>query len=270
MKRMPFLLLSLAVVGCVKNPAYYGRISFDQTYTIVGQGQIPRPLTNRPYYTIWYDSQHRPTRITYSLTNVLMPDPAFGVEEIVFIYTPTNETRMFRDGDQRLKISPQQGYAIAVLDYNDKGQAVRVRYYDTSGNPATDMAKRFSYTWVRDSHNRILKLTGYDTNGHPLPFMGVTSVEWTYDRDGNLIEERLYDAQGNLTRNSLYGYAIQKNTYDKHHRLIEKSFYNEKNEPINYNLWYVHKYRYLYNRQGKLTNIERYQISNGTLILLPR
>ncbi|MFN4216162.1 MAG: hypothetical protein ACK4HQ_01980, partial [Brevinematales bacterium] len=64
---------------------------------------------------------------------------------------------------------------------------------------------------------------------------------------------------------------IERQTYDQKGRLVEKTFYDEKAQPANYNFWNVHKYRYLYNKKGKLTNTLRYRITtNGEITLIER
>ncbi|QJR21659.1 hypothetical protein BREVNS_0909 [Brevinematales bacterium NS] len=271
MKRNLFALLSLLFLfACSQPMAYYQSVGFDERYVIVGENPLKKPLTNQGFYTIWYDHQKRPVKICYGLTNTLLPDPAFGVEQILFEYSPTNEKRLFLDASNHLKVSPQQGYAIAILDYNEKGQAVQVRYYDTNFSPAFDQRKAFRYEWRRDEKNRITKVTGYDTHGQVVSFMGIASVEWTYDRQGNLIEQRYYDASGNLTSKTFWGYAIEKRSYDRKKRLIEQAFYDETGRPVNYNFWHIHKYRYFYDRKGRLTNTIRYMVTNGEIVQVAR
>ncbi|URA10805.1 hypothetical protein [Thermospira aquatica] len=267
-KRLLFLisLVPLFVLSCQTNPRSYRAIGFDERYMIVGRSPLKKALTNRPFYTIWYDSKQRPLKIVYGYGNILTNDPVFNVAQIVFEYTPLQEKRTFLDASNQITFSSVQKYAQAILDYNDRGQAIRVRYYGTNGEVAGDFRGVFSYRLERDSQNRVLRTTSYNTNDEMVEAGGFASVVFTYDKHGNLIEERYLDKDGNPAKNRFWGYAIRKNTYDKKNRLIERAFYDENDNPVNYNLWHIHKYRYLYDKKGKITNTLRFQVSNGMIV----
>jgi len=270
--KKPIILLTMlgAIVACNKAPRQYMAIGYDENYNIVGQAPIKNPKQKPSrFYTLFFNSKGKITHITYSDGTNLLPDPLFGVAQISITYTPTNEIRTFLDAQSNIITSPSYLHAKAILQYDQYGYPISVAYYSPSNTPALDQRKVFAYRWERDKKHRLIRAIGYDTNTNLQEYLGVAIVEWVYDNQGNLVEQRFYNKYTNLARDNLWQFAIVRYTYDSHHRRTSTSFYDEKGNPVNYSFFHIHKIEYFYDSKGKITNQKRYAFDTNSNTLIP-
>ena len=92
------------------------------------------------------------------------------------------------------------GYSIMKLEYDDAGLVAVESYFGENGEPVLCSSgfHRVERTWKDKNHAK--NEAWFDTEGKPTaPGSNVfVRRERDYDEDGNVIGERLYDAEGDI------------------------------------------------------------------------
>ena len=115
------------------------------------------------------------------------------------------------------------------------------------------------------AHNMISYQT-FDAEGYLVPFeSGIAHIRWTYNTMGEKIEARYFDADGDLKGGRQHE-AINKYVFDECGQLIEQSFYDSLEQPINFDGAAVIKYNY--DPSGNYTGETRLD-KNGNAVEAP-
>lgn len=113
---------------------------------------------------------------------------------------------------------------------NDQGQVVAERFYDADGNPSNREGTEYEDTYC--------------------------TVEYTYDKMGNINREKYYNRDGELVL-CRKGYAIVYREYDAYNRVVYEKFSgNGMEDPQLEDGAFA--YRYEYDGDGNLTQIRKY------------
>lgn len=106
--------------------------------------------------------------------------------------------------------------------------------------------------------NLVVSERWYDAEGNPMSPTGDTycSVEYTYDKSGNINREKYYDPQGEPIRCNA-GYAIVYREYDTQNRVVYEKFFDTDGFAIMLEDGAV-SYRYTYDEDGNLVKRTKY------------
>jgi hypothetical protein len=91
------------------------------------------------------------------------------------------------------------GYHAEKLNVDDAGRNREVRYFDTEGNPASNMGvaiRRYTY----DNYDHIHEIDGFDTLGNVYEVLGMASQRRLYDAGHRLFGLLLLDRDGHPAR----------------------------------------------------------------------
>ena len=102
------------------------------------------------------------------------------------------------DDHGNLMLRTDEQYAIREIFYNENGEEIGNRYYDTEGHPCLNSSGYAEIRKELDENNRIVCESFYDTQGNLCKTIdGYAMVLWEYDEDGNLLSKRYLDLTGN-------------------------------------------------------------------------
>ena len=171
-----------------------------------------------------FDTENKPTMckqgyssITYNYDNYgnIKSEKYYGIDgtpvyidmcsSVEYDYLPNSKLKECRFYDERGKLCLNSyWYAIKRFKYDDRGNQIEVRYFDTDTLP----------TYYKDGLYHCLKSE--------------------FDSNGDCVLETHYDINNNISRNSKYLYAIGKYKYDNFHRIIEFAYFDENDYPCYY------------------------------------
>lgn len=147
--------------------------------------------------------------------------------KIVFTYDEYGNVASERwyDADD----NPKEKNGCVGYNYkrNRRGLILEQKPVDASGKLAAGkQIYRFSY----DDRGNQTEQTLFDENGRTSDEYGVWRTEYTYDRHGNLIQERYFDINEILTDNE-NGYAIGKAEYDIRGNATYRAYFGSDGKP---------------------------------------
>lgn len=115
------------------------------------------------------------------------------------------------------------GIALSMFEYDQKGRQVEKRYYDAQG-------QLYFSDWppiIRlyyDEEDRIIRKDYFGKTAKPVS--GYARIEFDYDMDGELVEERQYDGQYKLRA----GRAIKRMSYENEGKTRITTYYDQNKE----------------------------------------
>ncbi len=124
----------------------------------------------------------------------------------------------------------EEGFVTRTQTLNNKGQVIVERYFDADGNPAGKTGPEGEEAYC--------------------------TVEYTYDKMGNINREKYYDKQDELVL-CRKGYAMIYREYDAYNRIVYEKFYGTDGGTIRMEDGAV-SYRYEYDDDGKQIRIRKY------------
>lgn len=116
-----------------------------------------------------------------------------------------------------------QGYAQAMMVYDEQGRLVQFVCNDTEGNPTYGI-DGFAGFRIRYDANGYEKTVNYLGTGERI----ISSIFYQYDSNGNVLRQEYYDNGGSLISE---GTAILEFTYDSSGNQTSLSFKDKNNEP---------------------------------------
>ena len=127
-------------------------------------------------------------------------------------------------------VTGEQGFVTRAQTLNNKGQVILERTFDENGNPAgrTDPEGEETYC----------------------------TVEYTYDKMGNINREKYYDAHDELVL-CRKGYAMVYREFDAYNRIAYEKFYGTDGGTIPMADGAV-SYRYEYDDEGNLIRTRKF------------
>lgn len=169
-------------------------------------------------------------------------------------------------GTDRKLMNLSAGYAWTERSIDDRGRITGEKYYDKDGNPAVINS---GYDEYRQYYTNGVKPYRYEyyLNGKPvLLAAGYAAVERAYDDNGNIKEEKYYDASLEPTP-CKFGYEMIRKEYNEQKQVVQEAYFDHNGAPMtNINGVYITAYEY--NENGKAIR-EMYYDADGTPMLCP-
>lgn len=159
----------------------------------------------------------------------------------------------FFDGEERRTYDPSGSFGVA-LQYDERGRLKTTTTLDESGQP---MLTRYGVARVAieyDDKGNVETLSFLDEKGKPTHRAG-GSARWAfkYDEEGRRIEDAYQDEQGKLVRTQ-NGFARTQLRYDpRRDKVIEEAYFDENGNPA-YNAEGIAKWRSEYD---PVTRVEK-------------
>jgi len=124
------------------------------------------------------------------------------------------------------------GYAIITYTYDKWGHQLTASYFDEKGKPCIDNKNNCHGVFQEyNQHGDRIAISFVGLNNKPcVTTGGYAKFVDTYDKNGNVTEERYFDISGKLCINNS-GYAIYSAKYDDDSNRIQTAFYDTNNKP---------------------------------------
>ena len=224
--------------------------------TMCSKSQTVFDSKGREIKTIFYDTQDR---VCHNID---------GTAYIEYKYDGNIRKRTYYDKDYNPTISKISGYTTLIQEYNSSGQVISSTCLGADGDKIVNkggyctqkmeynaLGELKSIELYDDSNKLIVGKDGYaiykcelsnDRNGntiYTISFFGKDrepiynkadlfhKAQYTYNDEGNLIEENYYDVQEEKCLNSL-GYASASYLYNIKGQIITRSFYDCYNQSV--------------------------------------
>jgi len=226
-----------------------------------------------PYQESWYDTIGNPSynldgfhlgRLEYDANNQIVSIAYYDSELKPTITKGYSKIRYLRDEEGhiielsnfgiegKLYVS-EEGYAKAVMKYNESGNRSEIYYYGIDGTPCynkEDGVAKISYKY--DEYGNIIEEGYFDEGGNPMLNKNkYASAKYKYDENGNNTEGLFLGTNGTpcLTIDSI---SKAKYVYNERGFLIKKSSFGVKDEPCINKEGYSTSVR-KFNRRGDIT-----------------
>ncbi len=146
-------------------------------------------------------------------------------DEVRNIYTADSKVpfrvEYYKDNEPVLRA---EGYAAAEREYDEAGNTIVEKYYDTDFNPI----KRNGYEMIRREYNEDKRVTkeAYFTNaGEPMAnSKGVFQTTFEYNEQGKNVREAYFDTDGQPMANS-NGYILIERAYNEEGKKVSETSY---------------------------------------------
>lgn len=153
-------------------------------------------------------------------------------------------------------------YTSVQCDYYPNGKVKEIRYYNENGNLCLNdnwfAISRFEY----DKNGNQIKVSYFDADTLPCIIKdGLFSYFISeYDASGNVVKETFFDTDGKVSLRD-NGYAIGEYRVDNCRRIIEYAYYDENHIPCYINKEY-HKVKVKYDSKGNVIQNSFYNHHN--------
>ncbi|MGY6276133.1 nSTAND1 domain-containing NTPase [Methylomonas sp. MgM2] len=151
------------------------------------------------------------------------------------------------------------GFHKAKMRYDDRGNAIEWRYFDTESKPTFVNNGHYITTQAYDESGHLTNAAFFDAQGEPMYIVGgYHKVAYEYDDRGNETLYAYYDINGSPTVHD-GGYHKIALTYDERGNVIERRFFDIKGKETLYEDGY-HLEKSHYNDRGQMTEHAFYDI----------
>lgn len=144
------------------------------------------------------------------------------------------------------------------VTYDDRGNMTNVMCYDGYGHPRLGSDGYHKVAATFDDHNRLISYTYTDTKGHLVCSKadGVAKVDFAYDKKGNQVSKKCYDAQGTFKseERTTYNYRNQPTNWyncDSHGRQVNNAYGYSRIEVVYAANGVTPYYRCFYDASGR-------------------
>lgn len=143
-----------------------------------------------------YIDGNKPNRIEYYLNGepVLYDDNYAAIERE---YDNMGNTIVERYYDTSFQLAKcKNGYAMTKREYDEKKQVIREQCFDTSGEPMVNSKGVYQITYEYNEQGKVTKEAYYDANDKPMANKnGYIMIERTYNKEGKKISETSYTGE---------------------------------------------------------------------------
>lgn len=138
-----------------------------------------------------------------------------------------SETRYFDpDGNP---IEFDSAYASYEVDRDENGHVTERRYFLANGKPGQKRGPTVTRSEWNAQHLEVRR-SYFDAAGKPMTYRGCAATETEFNQFRQVTRSTCRDVNGELSANSS-GTSITEWTYDSHGLLIEKRYYDAKQQP---------------------------------------
>ena len=139
-----------------------------------------------------------------------------------------NRIEYYLNGEPVLR---SDGYAAVEREYDENGNTINERYYDTTFQP---ISCKNGYEMIRKEYNeqnRVSKEAYYDHNGQPMiNYRGVYCTTFEYNAMGKVTREAYYDIDGKQMANTNGYYMIDREYDEDGKKISETNYFISKDE----------------------------------------
>ncbi len=162
-------------------------------------------------------------------------------------------------------------YCIARSEYDEKGQEVKVSYFDKNNQPTIyygDSDGHYSSRTIEyDQFGRTIRNYYFDKDGVPTDSkVMVPEAVCDYDKWGNIVYVASCDGKGNLIMNPQTGWSYMKREFDNKGNILWISYYNDKEKPMLCKEGY-HKAIYTYTNSNNTESISYYDVTEKPMLI---
>lgn len=172
---------------------------------------------------------------TYNVKNQLTPSKKDGYSIIRREYDQRgNIIRVSYYDANRAPVISKEGYATHISEYDAMGRVIHQKYYDEKGRPTNPNIMVPEGFCGYDKWGNVNFLASGDGNGNLIigPNLGFSIVRMEYDIQGNLLWDAYYDTNDKPMMNKMTGYHKEVFAYDKYGNRIETAYYGLNDEPV--------------------------------------
>lgn len=173
-------------------------------------------------------------------------------------YSLLNEMTFYDAGGMPV-ISTSYDCHKVVYEYDQRCNQVSVSYFGTDNEPLTNRYGGFKTKYVYDENDKTVSSEVIGINDEVTKnAYGVAKTGYEY-KNGLTWKSTRYDEKGNIARAAEAGdgVAIIQYEYDANGNEISRSYYDEKNNPMN-NFSGIHRINYSYDPLDMLTSLANY------------
>ena len=142
----------------------------------------------------------------------------------------SSETVLDQDGNPTLH---PDGWCIHRIMTNEAKQKIGERYYDVDGKPALFKGDYSGIDRHYDKHGRVDMETYHDASGDVGPNReGKVIVKTVYNKNGQIVEMRFFDAGSNPMAPESVGACIERRDYDEAGNVCGIHYFDGQNRPM--------------------------------------
>lgn len=172
-----------------------------------------------------------------------------------------HELRYFDGEGKRTLIS--SGYSSIKYSYNRKGSVIKEEYYDIEDKPQNLVSGYSKIEYEYDDHGNRSVIKYLDSDGNPVLIKSDYAILKRTFKGNLAVLEEYYDTEGNPTYNSS-GVAAVEREYDENDRVICEQYFGIDGNPIANTLGFF-EVRYERDGQGRVV-LESYYDDEGRKI----
>lgn len=191
-----------------------------------------------------------------------------GYHKKTCVYDPKGQLTEEHYFNEKLEpVIIDEKYSIVKYQYDEKGLTTQVTYYGTKGEACLCKDGYHMMQKEYDKFGRVIKEQYFTKDKKPTnPKVMVPVGLCDYDKFGNMIFLAAQDQDGHYIIHPALGYAISRAVYDKAGNILELTYFDQNDQPMNIPEGY-HKVARQYNKMGKKTQ-EAYYDKNLKPVLV--
>lgn len=194
-------------------------------------------------------------KLTRGMTNIAkiayIPSDFFAEQEAAFI-DENNEPQLTNWGVHKV-----------VYRFDEQGNEVRRTFLGTEDRPTNSNSGIGIIRTTYSSDGRFLATRSFfDKEGNPIG-LGANKIheyKTQFDAEGRPARGSYYNLESKMVNGS-GGYAIEKNHYDEKGRLVERSYLDADENPVNNTQIGVHRFEYQYKNGTDLEAVNTFSVN---------
>ena len=182
---------------------------------------------------------------------------AYDYHKYTNSYNSRNQLTEVRyyDTDGQLTAYAEDTYAIQKNEYDEKGNRVKVWYFDEDEKPVACEEGWASSSYEYDGMGRVIRQLFFDVKGNPTdPDTMVPEGVVQYDKWGNAVYLAAMDGNGKLIINPKTGWSIKRTEYDLKGNTTSETCFDTGDKPTDCSDGY-HKTVYEYDGNSQLVKM---------------
>jgi serine/threonine-protein kinase len=188
-----------------------------------------------------------------------------GYAKVTYVYDGRNQEieRRYYNENGNLFVNPEEGYAIQKIEYDNKGDMIKISYFGASEKPLKIKDGYASYIMERDDFRRTVRILNFDEKGNLTRLEDIAPETLSgYDKWNNLNYVATADGSSNIINDPAADYAITRWEYDIRSNLLSESYYDKDDKPCADKSLNVHKIERTYDKYNRVTEVSYYDINN--------
>lgn len=156
-------------------------------------------------------------------------------------------------------------YAIREYEYDERGNVIMVRYYDTNHTLVEQGNSPMQVVFAYDEHSNQTEYSGLNEQSQPTRLSGGHFYEvYVFDSLDQMVQLRYLDSVRQPYLVQKEGFAVMNTVYNAHGDPLSRSFFDTNNNPVMLSDGYA-QYEYEYDAIGNCISV-RYLDTKGQLV----